>query len=99
MPCPRSTLPVAMVTVPSRSKCTRCVRRRASESARCASTGLFMRGPHHGLDYPVVRAAAAKVLVQRFPHLVFTRVLVRGKQRRRSHGDAAHAVAALRRLL
>src|SRR5258706_3635611 len=60
---------------------------------------LFMRSAHHGLDDPVVRPAAAKMLVERFAHLLFTRLLVRGKQSGGSHRDAAHAIAALRSLL
>src|SRR5258706_15291602 len=58
-----------------------------------------MSSAHHGLDDPVVRAAAAQVLVERLAHLFFTRLLVRGKQRGGSHGNAAHAIAALRGLL
>src|SRR3982750_164900 len=99
IPCPRSTLPVAMLTVPSRSKCTRCVRRRASESGRCVSTGLFMGGLHHCLDDPVVRATAAEGLVQRFLHLLLARFFIGREQGTSSHRDTAHAVAALRGLL
>src|SRR5438309_11873072 len=103
MPCPGSALPVAIETVPSRSKCTRCVRRRASESGSGESgemrTGLFMSSAHHGFDHPVVRAAAAEVLVQRFAHLFFARSLVYGKQSGGGNGDAAHAIAAMRGLL
>src|SRR5437868_4707511 len=99
MPWPRSTLPLAIVTVPSRSKCTRCVSRRASASARCESSGLFMRCPEHRLHHAVMRAAAAEVLVERRANLGFRRALAGGEQRRRADRDAAHAVAALRRLL
>src|SRR5437660_1495392 len=99
MPWPRSTLPLAIVTVPSRSKCTRCVRRRASASGRCVSTGLFTCRLQHRLDHAVVRAAAAQVLVERRANLRFARAPVAGKQRRGADRDAAHAVAALRRLL
>src|SRR3954447_12549425 len=99
MPWPSSTFPVAMVTVPSASKCTRCVRRRASLSASGCSTGLFIGCPHDGPHHAVVRATTAEVLVQRLAHLLFGWLSVRGKQGRRSYGDAAHAIAALRGLL
>src|SRR3954468_12203145 len=99
MPCPSSTLPVEMVTVPSASKCTRCVSRRASERASGWSTGLFMGGFHHGTDHAVVRAAAAKVLVERLAHLLLARLRSAGEQRRGGNSDAAHAVRALRGLL
>src|SRR5207249_11791793 len=98
MPCPSSTLPLAIETVPSRSKCTRCVRRRASESGS-VSTGLFMGGAHYSLHYAVVRAAAAEILVQRGTHLGFRGPLVGSKQRRSGDADAAHAITALRGLL
>src|SRR5438552_2315198 len=98
MPCPRSTLPVAIETVPSRSKCTRCVRRRASESGRWLSTGLFT-GFLHRTHHAVVRAAAAQVLVERLADFVLTRRLVAFQQRGGGDGDAAHAIAALCGLL
>src|SRR5438132_3296897 len=99
MPCPSSTLPLAIETVPSRSKWTLCVRRRASESRSGVSTGLFMRGLHYGFHHPVVRTAAAQVLVERRANLLFGRFPINSKQSRSRHGDAAHAITALRRLL
>src|SRR5690349_23057903 len=98
MPCPRSTLPVAMLTVPSRSKCTRCVRRRASDSGRWLSTGLFT-GFLYGADDAIVRAAPAQVLVERLADLLFARRFVGGEQCRCAYGNAAHAIGTLRRLL
>src|SRR2546422_1511631 len=99
MPCPSSTLPLAIETVPSRSKCTRCVRRRASESGSGVSTGLFMGGSHHGLDHTVVRTATAEVLVQRGAHFLLRWPFVGSEQRRGGDADPAHAIPALRRLL
>src|SRR5690349_9487284 len=99
MPWPSSTLPVAMVTEPSRSKCTRCVRRRASDSATCVSTGLFMGGFPDRAHHPVVRSAATEVLVQRLANLLFIWVFVGSKERSGADRYAAHAVAALRGLL
>src|SRR5690349_10960989 len=98
IPCPRSTLPVAMVTVPSRSKCARCVSRRASDSGRWLSTGLFT-GFLHGADDAVVRAAAAQVLVERLANFLLARRLVALQQRGGCDGNPAHAVTALRGLL
>src|SRR5260221_10461047 len=103
IPCPSSTLPVTIDTVPSRSKCTRWVRRRASDSGsgECGEmrTGLFICGAHDCLHLPVVRAAAAEIFVERLAHLLFTRLLVQGEQGSGRYGNPAHAVAALRRLL
>src|SRR5256885_10684378 len=98
MPCPRSTLPLAIETVPSRSKCTRCVRRRASESGRWLSTGLFTGFLHRTHD-AFVRAAAAQVLVERLADFVLAGRLVAFQQCSGGDGDAAHAIAALCGLL
>jgi hypothetical protein len=57
------------------------------------SAGLFM--PSHA----VVRAAAAQVAVQRCAHFVVAWRLILLKQSGGRDRDAAHAVAALRRLL
>src|SRR5690242_6844851 len=92
IPCPSSTLPVATVTVPSRSKCTRWVSRRGPTVVSAMSG--FQDGAHHA----VVRPAAAEVLVERLAHFLLAGPPVRGEQRGRGNGDAAHAVAALRRL-
>src|SRR5262245_2521729 len=89
MPCPSSTLPTAIDTVPS-----------ASILMRCGSfSGLFTSSPHDGAHHAVVRAAAAKVLVQRFPDLPLARRSVAGEERGGGNDDAAHAVAALGGLL
>src|SRR3954469_18043438 len=95
IPCPSSTLPLATVTVPSRSKCTRCVNRRAE----AVSTGSFMGGLHHRAYDAVVRSAAAEVVVERLAHFLLARPLVPQKEGGRGNGDAAHAVSALRGLL
>src|SRR5687767_10513567 len=94
MPCPSSTLPLAIDTVPSRSKCTRCERRRASVSGAGFSASIEDRA-HHA----VVRAAAAEVLVERLVHFDLRGVGVLREKRDRAHHDAAHAVAALRGLM
>src|SRR3954469_24254948 len=94
IPCPSSTLPDATVTVPSRSKCTRCVRRRAE-------TGSFlgMGGFQDGAYDAVVRPAAAQVFVERLADFLLAGPLVPFEQRGRGNRDAAHAVAALGGLL
>src|SRR6185503_4175763 len=94
MPCPSSTLPLAIDTVPSGSKCTRCDRRRASDSAGGLSASIEDR-----FDHAVVRAAAAEVAVEGDADLGFTGVRVFRKQSGGGHDDAAHAIAALRRLV
>src|SRR3954449_1448032 len=99
MPCPSSTFPVAMVTVPSASKCTRCVRQRASLSASGCSTGLFIGCPHDGAHHAVVGATTAEVLVQRLADFLFTGPFVALQERRGGNSNSAHAVTALRRLL
>src|SRR5438067_1855540 len=95
IPWPSSTLPVATVTVPSRSKCTRCVSRRAP----AVSTGSFMGDFQDGAYDAVVRPAAAQVLVERLAHFLLAGPLVPCEQGSCGHGNAAHAVAALRGLL
>src|SRR4051812_30310327 len=95
IPCPSSTLPLATVTVPSRSKCTRCVNRRAP----AVSTRSFMSGLHDRAYDAVVRPAAAQVLVERRAHFLLAGPLVPRQQRGRGNRDAAHAVAALGGLL
>src|SRR5688572_17727998 len=94
MPCPSSTLPLAIDTVPSRSKCTRCERRRASVSAAGFSASI-----ENGAHYTVVRPAAAEVAVERLADFAFRGLGILRKQRDRAHHDAAHAVAALRSLM
>src|SRR5688572_24344104 len=94
IPCPSSTLPLAMDTVPSGSKCTRCDRRRASDSAAGFSASIEDR-----LHHAVVRAAAAEVLVEGPLHLIFRGGLHFRKKRDGAHDNSTHAVAALRRLM
>src|SRR4051794_9430526 len=95
IPCPSSTLPDATVTVPSRSKCTRCVNRRAP----AVSTRSFMSGLHDGAYDAIVRPAAAQVFVERVADFLLAGPLVAFEQRGRGNRDAAHAVAALGGLL
>src|SRR3954466_8474820 len=95
IPCPSSTLPVATVTVPSRSKCTRCVSRRAP----AVSAGSFMGGFHDRAHDAIVRPAAAQVLVERLAHFLLAGPLVPCEQGGCGNSNAAHAVAALRGLL
>src|ERR1041384_4746076 len=66
MPCPSSTLPGAIVTVPPGSRRTR---------SGCLS-GPLIRRSHDRLHDTVVRAAAAEILVERFAHLAFRGGLV-----------------------
>src|SRR5688572_648805 len=94
MPCPSSTLPLAMDTVPSGSKCTRCDRRRASDSAAGFSASIEDR-----LHHAVVRTAAAQVLVEGGADLAFPGFGIVREQSHGCHDDATHAVAALRRLM
>src|SRR3989475_9629561 len=86
MPCPSSTLPVTIVTVPSRSRRTR----------RMAD---FSASTQNRPDDSVVRAAAAEILVEGGPYLRFRWAWVVLQKRCGAHGNAAHAEAALRRLL
>src|SRR5688572_12078418 len=94
MPWPSSTLPLAMETVPSGSKCTRCDRRRASESG-----GGFSASIEDRLDHAVVRTAAAQILVEGGANFAFPGFGVVRKQSHGCHDDTAHAVAALRGLV
>src|SRR5688572_13032329 len=94
MPCPNSTLPLAIDTVPSRSKCTRCERRRASVSGAGFSASIEDRA-----HYAVVRAAPAEVLVERLADFGLRGIGVLREKRNGAHHDAAHAVAALRGLV
>src|SRR5688500_3542780 len=94
MPCPSSTLPLAMETVPSGSKCTRCDRRRASVSG-----GGFSASIEDRLDHAVVRTAAAEIFVQGLADLRLRRRTILKKQACGCHHDTAHAVAALRSLV
>src|SRR5262245_16568917 len=88
MPCPSSTLPTAIDTVPSDSRRTRCG----------SFSGLFTRRPLDSLDHAAVGAATAQVLVEGFSNFAFSRLLVFLQKSRSADGDAAHAEAALCRL-
>src|ERR1700694_2784330 len=87
MPCPSSTFPVTIVTVPSRSKRTRRMARDFSASTQ------------NRLDDAVVRAASTEVFIESCADFRFAWVLVLFKQGSGADGNAAHAEAALRRLL
>src|SRR5258708_2491692 len=86
MPCPSSTFPVTIVTVPSRSRRTR----------RMAA---FSASTQDRLDDADVRAAAAEVFVKGCPYFRFRRGRIVLQKRRGAHCDPAHAEAALRCLL